>query len=518
MGVRVAAVLGVVAVLFVGVPPVSARIPVVEYRPPVDVEVVDPFRPPTHPYGPGNRGVDYATMPGTPVRAAAPGIVVFAGPVAGSRHVTVLHADGIRTSYSFLATVAVRRGDRVDAGQALGRSGAFLHLGARVGDEYVDPGILFDGVAGRRLARLVPDDDRGPASEAQEYRLLGELVRSLPPAVLAGVRAGEDLAERAAGAVRARLVPLAEQHEVLRLWLAHAQGLSPPAWRDVAAALAAWSSRTRNCTSGDRPSPPTTGRRIVVLVAGLGSSSRSAAVDDVDTVALGYRPLDVHRFSYRGGTVAERGYAPKDTTGDLWTAGARLRVLLRRLARAAPGVPIDVVAHSQGGLVARAALARGAPSQVVTLVTLGTPHQGADLAAAPLLRALGAAGLTGVRPDSPALRQLAPGSVFLRELARRPLPPGVRATSVAARGDVIVASPRTRLPGAGHAVVSAPGFHDHARLPGSPAATREIALALSGLPPTCRSLADAAADAVAGEVIAAGQRLLAAARPPAAPG
>ena len=37
---------------------------VVSYQPPVDAPVTDPFRPPLTPYGPGNRGIDYATVPG----------------------------------------------------------------------------------------------------------------------------------------------------------------------------------------------------------------------------------------------------------------------------------------------------------------------------------------------------------------------------------------------------------------------------------------------------------------------
>ena len=49
------------------------------YRLPVDAPVVDGFRPPTTPYGPGNRGLEYATVAGTEVRAAAGGRVTFAG-------------------------------------------------------------------------------------------------------------------------------------------------------------------------------------------------------------------------------------------------------------------------------------------------------------------------------------------------------------------------------------------------------------------------------------------------------
>jgi murein DD-endopeptidase MepM/ murein hydrolase activator NlpD len=130
------------------------------YQPPVHAPVVDGFRLPDGPYGPGNRGLEYATEPGTPVRAIGPGVVVFAGPVAGSLHVTVLHPDALRSSYSFLAEVLVEPGDRVVAGHMVGRSGERLHLGVRSAAGYLDPATLFavDG------ARLVPLDGGVPAT------------------------------------------------------------------------------------------------------------------------------------------------------------------------------------------------------------------------------------------------------------------------------------------------------------------------------------------------------------------
>lgn len=127
------------------------------YQPPVDAPVVDLFRPPATPFGPGNRGIDYATTPGTPVRAAAAGEVAFAGGVGGGLHVVVRHADGIRTSYSFLAAVSVERGERVGAGQTVGVAASSLHFGARRGDAYIDPLTLLGGWNGRRV-HLVPDD------------------------------------------------------------------------------------------------------------------------------------------------------------------------------------------------------------------------------------------------------------------------------------------------------------------------------------------------------------------------
>src|SRR3954465_10264388 len=105
------------------------------YRPPVDdAPIVDPFRPPPEPWAAGNRGVDYGTEPGAPVRAAASGEVVFAGPVAGTLHVVCLHEAAPRTSSSFLAEADVRRGQRVEAGQQIGVAGGSVHFGARAGD------------------------------------------------------------------------------------------------------------------------------------------------------------------------------------------------------------------------------------------------------------------------------------------------------------------------------------------------------------------------------------------------
>ena len=126
---------------------------VVVYRAPTDAPVIDGFRPPAHVGGRGNRGLEYATRPGSAVRAAAPGRVTFAGRVGAGLHVTVSHPDGVRTSYSFLQSIAVSASQRVISGQLLGTSGASLHFGARIGEAYVDPAVLLGST---RAARLVP--------------------------------------------------------------------------------------------------------------------------------------------------------------------------------------------------------------------------------------------------------------------------------------------------------------------------------------------------------------------------
>lgn len=115
--------------------------------------MIDAFRPPAHIGGRGNRGLEYATRPGSAVRAAAPGRVAYAGRVGAGLHVTVSHPDGVRTSYSFLQSIAVAANQRVTSGQLLGTSGASFHFGARIGEAYVDPAVL---AGSTRTARLIP--------------------------------------------------------------------------------------------------------------------------------------------------------------------------------------------------------------------------------------------------------------------------------------------------------------------------------------------------------------------------
>lgn len=138
-----------------GPPPRAPRPTPVTYEAPVSGPVTDPFRPPATPYGPGNRGLEHATGPGDPVRTAAGGRVTFAGPVAGTLHVTVLHADRARTTYSGLASVAVDAGDLVEAGQPVGTSGTTLLWTLRLGGAYLDPAVAL-AASGTSGVRLVP--------------------------------------------------------------------------------------------------------------------------------------------------------------------------------------------------------------------------------------------------------------------------------------------------------------------------------------------------------------------------
>lgn len=496
-----------------GVAAAGAEPAPVSYAPPVDAPVVDTFRPPRSPYGPGNRGVDYAPAAGGPVRSAAPGVVAFAGSVAGGLHVVVLHGDGIRTSYSFLRSVGVRRGQRLGPGQVVGTAGPSLHFGARAGEAYLDPLVLLGASAtGGPRVFLVPEAERKLQSEERERKGLLGLLSRVPHAAMGVGLAAVAWAREAPGAAVSVAASIGPGTAELFLW-ARAVAPSVVTPFEVLLVTRTWWDQQSRCTAAEVTPPPPSGRRIAVLVAGLGSTSENAAIYDVDTSTLGYAAGDVYRYSYRGGSTKDSTYGPEDTQVDIAESGRRLRALVERLHGDHPGVPIDILAHSQGGIVTRSALGQRAPPGVENVVTLGSPHEGADLATAAewtgrtpkgaaIQWAVDTLDITGINPRSVSVRQLSETSDFMRDLNSRPLPQGVRFTSVAARADVVVPSPRSRLPGATYAVVDVPTLNHHNALPGSDAATREIALARAGMEPSCEGLGNAIADFLAGRLIA----------------
>jgi murein DD-endopeptidase MepM/ murein hydrolase activator NlpD len=144
--------------------PASAPTPARAYAWPVSqVRVTRRFDPPPQPWLPGHRGVDLAGYPGEPVSAAAAGRVSFAGTVAGRGVVSVVHPDGVKTTYEPV-TPAVARGTAISGGATIGtlQSGhegcpvdACLHWGAKRGETYIDPLSLL-GLGKIRLKPLKP--------------------------------------------------------------------------------------------------------------------------------------------------------------------------------------------------------------------------------------------------------------------------------------------------------------------------------------------------------------------------
>jgi murein DD-endopeptidase MepM/ murein hydrolase activator NlpD len=75
-----------------------------------------------------HRGVDIRCKSGTPVQAAAEGLVLFAGRRGKAGRVVILaHPNRQGTVYAHLSKIEVARGTRVIAGQRLGLSGATGH-------------------------------------------------------------------------------------------------------------------------------------------------------------------------------------------------------------------------------------------------------------------------------------------------------------------------------------------------------------------------------------------------------
>jgi hypothetical protein len=163
-----AAGLGSLAALL-GAPAASAA---EEWLWPVRGAVITPYsNDNARPYAGGmHRGIDIAARVGASVTAARSGTVTFAGAL-GSSGITVAlaTADGLHvTSYLHLRSVAVKRGERVGAGQKIGEAGTsgrrsaaepHLHFGVRRAGRahaYVDPLSLLPPTPGERSAPPAP--------------------------------------------------------------------------------------------------------------------------------------------------------------------------------------------------------------------------------------------------------------------------------------------------------------------------------------------------------------------------
>ena len=446
-----------VGVLLVGVAaPARARADVL--IPPVDAVIARYFEAPGSPYGPGHRGIDYAVPAGTRVRAAAAGVVAWAGSVAGNLAVTIDHGDGLESTYSVLAALEVQRGDVIDEGRFIGTAdqdheggAGGLHFGVKLDDEYVDP---FD--------YLGPVDSTGAIH-------LAPLVEEMSDEVPYEVRAAY---EGAGALVRPCRDPLPPGESV------------PPPNDNIAVSVAGLSSHTMGGTNATLYEP------------GNGP------------LGLGYPPARAYRFSYRGieGPRLHEPYAASDTWGGISRAARKLRALLRAVHERHPGAEVDLFAHSQGGLVARALLERLARSydprlpRVEHLVTYGTPHTGTSLAGAveeldeatltggPLLdwvsgRARSNAG--GVDPRAASVDQMAPGSELLNALAREDVLFGTRVLSLAMPHDLVVPVGSALYPGKEGRVLAPAGWNGHEAVVGS-AESRALSYAfLRDAPSSC---------------------------------
>lgn len=143
-----------------------------------------------------------------------------------------------------------------------------------------------------------------------------------------------------------------------------------------------------------------------------------------------------HRLTERNHVVMTYRLGPVHL-GDICDSAGFISGKVESLVAQTGVEQVDIVAHSMGGLVALDYLKRrGGWRRIRRLILLGTPIQGTWSAALGLFTA----------PLGRGSLQLLPGSAFLRELARAPMPPGPEVIAVAAERDWL-APPRTTILG-----------------------------------------------------------------------
>jgi pimeloyl-ACP methyl ester carboxylesterase len=215
-----------------------------------------------------------------------------------------------------------------------------------------------------------------------------------------------------------------------------------------------------------------------MLAMALGGGPLPASVEGGEAAARPARPvLLVHgivcnRSVWRGWIERLRaeGFAPvravnlEPLCADLGLHAARVERELRSLQRECDGAPVAIVAHSMGGLVARAALRASGPQLISRIVTLGSPHHGTRIA-----------GWFGWPP----MTQMTPGSPWLRALnAAQEGRLAVPLTSIYSLEDnLIVPAASARLEGAEMRELRGVG---HLGLLSSPRALEHAVAALAG--------------------------------------
>ena len=506
------------------------------WMPPVDGPVVRAFKAPAFAYGPGHRGIDFAAAAGTPVRASDDGVVAFTGSVAGSLHVVVAHDGNLRTTYAFLAGIGVGRGTASPARSSAppeARDPSTRQAGS-ISASVSATGTSTRSVSSRRvISRSWSGSSRptrcrpSPGTPARGVRVadLGRVGRRIRR------RRPRRRTRRRHRCCRRRGPERVGRHEPARQeWqraaLARVAGVGARAGRglvgvastavghtptgivasvaaDIAAGTADWWRHRQECSDGATAADGTGGSGHLLMA--VGGIDTVGAPDEptfgLDTRALGYRDDEVRYFSYAPDGGAYR--APQ-THGDLQRAGLRLAEQLKEAQREHPGREVDLIAHSQGGVVVDVFLqdyydaADPMYPPIGTVVTLSSPHEGSPLAtaaadwhASSVGRALvdEAEERLPVAPSSsaPSVRQLDEHSRFLRDLWDAGLPEHVDFTTVGASDDVLVPATQVDVPDATKVVVDVGGrpLDDHTNIPRDPGALRVVRAALEGRAPPC---------------------------------
>jgi murein DD-endopeptidase MepM/ murein hydrolase activator NlpD len=113
-----------------------------------------------------HNGIDFAVPKGTPVKAAAPGVVVSVSEDGASgKFVRIRHPDGTISGYAHLDMQDVQRGQLVKQGDIIGASGStgttsgpHLHFTLSKDGKAIDPAALLDRPSPEALAGAAPTD------------------------------------------------------------------------------------------------------------------------------------------------------------------------------------------------------------------------------------------------------------------------------------------------------------------------------------------------------------------------
>ncbi len=507
------AIVFVVAAMIAALPSSPASAEEVVWLPPVDAEIIDPFRTPVNAYSAGNRGLEYGLAGPTRIRAVDDGQVVFAGKVGHNRFVVIDHGGGLRSTLAYLTEVHVVRGQYIEQGDIVAVAAQGFHLTARLDGVYIDPALLIAGVEFKVALIAGPESPGGARAP----------IRAVGQPVIERGRFDPLLAVVDSAAALSPGVALYSAAEAARLW--HHQDCTP----------VSGGRGGTNAGAVDLMQSAPVPDRVLIQVAGLGSSSESGSIGSLNPVALGYAPDNVVGFSYNGGcapgpygidpallgakslssSLAPSQYEGTDTYADINASAAHLADLIEAAAAERPGAPIDVVAHSLGGIVTRTALEilvdRNRADLLSTVMTVGSPHQGADIATIGSAASGGRDLADALLPDGGDIRN-GPAVIQLSEVGTnsldppRPPPAGVTVVAVAGALDPIVAAPAAIWEGATNVLVNEIGpFSSHSDLPGAVGVQEAFLLARNGLAPACLGLAEVLIGVTAGSVTAAAE-------------
>nr|WP_253280564.1 M23 family metallopeptidase [Arcanobacterium phocae] len=116
------------------------------------VKVIQPFSVGKYNWLPGHRGVDLDITQGKPIYAPAAGTIIYSGVLNDRQVISILHDDGIRTTYEPVIP-AVVKGQRVQPHEIIGTvdgthcaPSSCLHWGAKQGkNHYLNPLFLLEG-------------------------------------------------------------------------------------------------------------------------------------------------------------------------------------------------------------------------------------------------------------------------------------------------------------------------------------------------------------------------------------